>query len=104
MEPPYVAIANADELAPGQMKPVRVGDRKLLLVNASGVYYVVDEMCSHEDYSLALGCIKDERIKCSLHGSYFDLRSGKPLEEPACDPIGTYPVTISEGRIWVEVS
>lgn len=86
------------------MKPVQIGDRRLLLVNASGTYYVVDEMCSHEDYSLALGCIKGERIKCSLHGSYFDLRSGNPLEEPACEPIGTYRVAVSEDRIWVDVT
>lgn len=99
---PFVAVADVDELKPGQMKPVRAGDRRLLLVNADGRYHAVDEMCSHEDYSLALGCIKDGRIKCSLHGSYFDLQSGAALVDPATEPLGVYPVQIADGRVWVD--
>ncbi|MDP3216295.1 MAG: Rieske 2Fe-2S domain-containing protein, partial [Deltaproteobacteria bacterium] len=65
----FVAIAAADELKPAQMKRVVVKGKKLLLCNSNGTHYVVDEMCTHEDYSLYLGCIKDGKIKCSLHGS-----------------------------------
>jgi 3-phenylpropionate/trans-cinnamate dioxygenase ferredoxin subunit len=101
---PFVAVAASDELKPGQMKPVQAGGRRLLLVNADGRFYAIDEMCSHEDYSLALGAIQDGRIKCSLHGSYFDLATGKALVEPACEPIGTYPVQLADGRVWVDPS
>ena len=99
----FVAIAAADELKPAQMKRVVVAGRKLLLCNASGTHYVVDEMCSHEDYSLYLGCIKDGRIKCSLHGSYFDLATGEPTCEPADTPIKTYEVKVEDGQVWVKV-
>lgn len=99
-----VAVADEHELQPGQMKKIEVSGRKLLLANAEGQFYVVDEMCSHEDFSLYLGCIKDRSIKCSLHGSYFDLESGEPLEEPACEAIGTYAVTVKDGKIWCDLS
>jgi 3-phenylpropionate/trans-cinnamate dioxygenase ferredoxin subunit len=102
MDTPFEAIADAGELSPGQMKQIRAGGRRLLLCNAEGDYYVVDEMCSHEDYSLHLGCIQGKKIKCSLHGSYFDLESGAALVDPADEPIGTYPVKIEAGRIWVD--
>ena len=95
-----VALADENELKPGEMKKVEVNGKKLILANAAGDYYLVDEMCSHEDFSLYLGCIKDRTIKCSLHGSYFDLKTGEPLEEPACEAIGTYAVSVSEGRVW----
>lgn len=104
MDAPYIAIADENELKPAQMKRVTAGDKKLLLCNADGKHYVVDEMCSHEDYSLYLGCIQEGRIKCSLHGSYFDLETGEPLVEPACEPIHTYPIKISDGKIWVDPS
>ena len=65
----YIAVAAADELKPAQMKRVLLDGKRLLLCNAQGKLYCVDEMCSHEDYSLYLGCIKDGKIKCSLHGS-----------------------------------
>jgi 3-phenylpropionate/trans-cinnamate dioxygenase ferredoxin subunit len=95
-----VALADENELKPGEMKKVEVDGKKLILANAAGDYYLVDEMCSHEDFSLYLGCIKDKTIKCSLHGSYFDLKTGEALEEPACEAIGTYAVSVSEGRVW----
>lgn len=104
LDAPWVAIADADELAPAQMKKVQAGGKRLLLANAEGRHYVVDEMCSHEDYSLYLGCIKDRRIKCSLHGSFFDLETGQALVEPACEPIRTYPVQVLDGRVWVDPS
>lgn len=98
----YVAVAATDELKPAQMKRVVVGSKRLLLCNSAGTIYCVDEMCSHEDYSLYLGCIKDGKIKCSLHGSYFDLTTGKPTCEPADMPIRTYPVKIEAGQVWVK--
>jgi len=101
MEAPWEAVAAADELAPGQMKRIQVGGKRLLLCNADGRLHAVDEMCSHEDYSLYLGCIQEGRIKCSLHGSYFDLSDGRPTCEPAREPIHTYPVTLAEGQVWV---
>ena len=99
----WIDVADAGELAPGQMKRVEVAGKRLLLANAEGTHYCVDEMCSHEDYSLWFGCIKGQSIKCSLHGSYFDLNTGKPLNEPADCPLRTYPTKLESGRVWVQV-
>jgi 3-phenylpropionate/trans-cinnamate dioxygenase ferredoxin subunit len=102
MNAPFEAVAKEGELSPGQMKKIQAGGKRLLLCNAEGNYYAVDEMCSHEDYSLHLGCIQGKKIKCSLHGSYFDLESGAALVDPADEPIGTYPVKIESGIIWID--
>ncbi|WP_456374843.1 non-heme iron oxygenase ferredoxin subunit [Thiolapillus sp.] len=99
----WIAIARENELAPGQMKRVSAAGKRLLLCNADGKHHVVDEMCSHEDYSLYLGCIQEGRIKCSLHGSYFDLETGKPDCEPASEAISVYEVKIVDGQVWVRV-
>jgi 3-phenylpropionate/trans-cinnamate dioxygenase ferredoxin subunit len=99
----YTAVAEEGELSPAQMKRIAIDGRRLLLCNSNGALYCVDEMCSHEDYSLYLGCIKDGKIKCSLHGSYFDLQTGRPTCEPADEPIRTYPVKTEAGKVWVKV-
>ena len=95
-----VAVADENELQPGQMKKIEVAGKKLLFANAQGHFYIVDEMCSHEDFSLYLGCFRDKTIKCSLHGSYFDLETGEPLNEPACESINTYKASVKDGKIW----
>ncbi len=98
----FVAVAEADELAPDEMKAFELDGRRLLLVRAGDDFYVVDELCTHEDYSLALGCIREGRIKCSLHGSWFDLATGEPDEEPADEPICSYRVKVEDGKVWVD--
>ena len=100
----WFAIADVDDIGPGQMKSFELHGKRMLLVNAESEWFAIDEMCSHEDYSLALGCIKGKRIKCSLHGSYFDLATGEALDEPADEPICTYPVRTADGKVWVRVS
>ena len=103
-EKDFVAVALIGELAPGQMKTLELGGHRILLANAAGSYYAVDEMCSHEDYSLALGCIKGRRIKCSLHGSWFSLETGAPQEPPADEPIATFRLEVRDGRLLLDPS
>lgn len=104
MDASYIEVADVGELAPNQMKAFEVDGKRLLLVLAEDRYYVIDEMCSHEDFSLALGCIKGNKIKCSLHGSFFDLESGEPLDEPADEAICTYEVKVEDNKIWAKIS
>jgi len=101
MQAPYEAVADVGELKPAQMKRITVAGKRLLLVNSDEKLYAVDEMCSHEDFSLFLGCIQDGKIKCSLHGSYFDLKTGQATTDPADEPICTYTVKTDDGKIWV---
>jgi len=97
----FVAAAALDELAPGQMKRLNLGGQRILLARVDDRFFAVDELCSHEDYSLAFGCVKGTTIKCSLHGSQFSLETGAPLDRPATEPLRTYPVQVADGRIWV---
>jgi 3-phenylpropionate/trans-cinnamate dioxygenase ferredoxin subunit len=103
MKREYFPAAGADELAPGQMKRLEHRGHRILLANADGEYLAVENNCSHEDVPLHLGCLEGDRIRCSLHGSRFELRSGRPLEEPAEEPIRTYAVKIEAGQVWVAV-
>ena len=102
MQEKWVEVATSDELPPGVMKRVDIEGHRYLLANANGTIYAVDDQCSHEDVSLYLGCIQGDNIKCSLHGSRFSLKTGEPLEEPATEPIGTYPVTVEKQRILIK--
>jgi nitrite reductase/ring-hydroxylating ferredoxin subunit len=99
----FVSIASIEELAPGKMKCVSVAGLRLLLANVDGSYYCTDDTCTHEDASLCRGSLKGGLVKCPLHGSRFDLRTGEALEEPAEARLRTYPVRVDRDRILVEL-
>jgi 3-phenylpropionate/trans-cinnamate dioxygenase ferredoxin subunit len=40
---------------------------------------------------------------CPRHGSRFDIRTGRPLTLPAYQPVDTFPVTVVDGWVRVDV-
>jgi nitrite reductase/ring-hydroxylating ferredoxin subunit len=40
-------------------------------------------------------------VKCPLHGSRFNVRTGEVVEEPASERLATYPVRIEADEVWV---
>jgi 3-phenylpropionate/trans-cinnamate dioxygenase ferredoxin component len=99
---PYIAIAEAESVPPGKFSRVVVEERPYVLANVDGRFYAVEDNCSHEDYPLSYGCLDGGRIKCSLHGSRFNLATGAPIEEPAETPIRTYRAMVAEGLVWID--
>jgi len=98
-----IDAGSINEIQPGKMKRVEIGNGKRILVcNVGGEFYAVDDQCTHEDASLYLGCLKGELVQCSLHGGKFNVKTGAPAAEPAETPLRTYPLHLVEGRIQVE--
>jgi len=64
------------------------------------VHALLDE-CSHGQVALSDGDVEDGFVECWLHGSRFDLLTGKPTGPPATVPVPIYPVRITGGVIEV---
>nr|WP_279579325.1 non-heme iron oxygenase ferredoxin subunit [Fodinicola feengrottensis] len=60
-------------------------------------------MCSHAEVPLSEGDVEGCTIECWLHGSQFDLRTGKPTGPPATEAVPTYETRISDGDVYVAV-
>ena len=56
--------------------------------------YALENLCSHAHVALSEGEVADCTIECWLHGSTFDLRTGKPTHLPATEPVATFPVDV----------
>ena len=67
-------------------------------------FYAVQDLCSHAHVALTEGEVADCTIECWLHGSTFDLRTGKPTVLPATEPIATFAVDVRGDDIYVDVS
>ena len=85
-----IDICPVDELPPGEHRLVKWEDLEIGIFNCAGELLAIEDRCSHDDGEL-------------LYGSVFDLRTGKPLNLPAYEPIETFPVLIEDGVIRLEV-
>jgi len=77
-----VEVAKADELAPGGMKFVRVGDREIVVCNCDGRYYAVDRRCGHMNGPLEMGNLDGTILTCPMHHVQFDVSTGEALSHP----------------------
>ena len=96
-------IGVLDDYESGLPRQVRVLDRVLVVVRIEDDVYVLDDRCSHEDYSLAEGEVNVEtcEIECARHGAMFNLKDGEPMTFPATRPVAHYDVRVNDGRLEV---
>jgi 3-phenylpropionate/trans-cinnamate dioxygenase ferredoxin subunit len=66
-------------------------------------FYAIYDECSHAAVPLSEGEVEGHEIECWLHGSMFDLRTGKPTGLPATEPVAIYPVTVQGEDVLVDV-
>jgi nitrite reductase/ring-hydroxylating ferredoxin subunit len=99
----YVKIARRGELPPGKMKRLDLNGRRILLANVDGSYYAADDTCTHEEASLSTGSLQGAVVKCPLHGSRFNLRTGAVLDDPAEENLRTYAVLLDGEDILIRL-
>jgi nitrite reductase/ring-hydroxylating ferredoxin subunit len=73
----------------------------IAVFNVDGVYYAIDDTCTHQDASLADGFVEDGTVECPLHASCFDLRTGASSGPPALRPVRTHAVIVEGGEVFV---
>jgi len=86
----------------GTMAEVTVEGKDLFVTMNNGTLYCAENRCPHEDIKLTLGCLKGNRVKCSLHGYSFDLKTGDSSEDDV-DNMLTYAVKQENNEIYIEV-
>jgi len=102
---PVIDICALEQLPPGEHRLVELEDLEIGVFNCNGEILAIEDRCSHDDGVLLEGIVDPERctVECPRHGSLFDLRTGKPLTLPAYVPVETFPVSVEDGVIKLEV-
>jgi 3-phenylpropionate/trans-cinnamate dioxygenase ferredoxin subunit len=83
---------------------IEVGGEPVAVARAGGEVFALRDVCSHAEVPLSEGDIYDQTIECWLHGSCFDLRTGKPTGLPATEPVPVYPVKIEGDDVYVALT
>jgi 3-phenylpropionate/trans-cinnamate dioxygenase ferredoxin subunit len=102
--PRYARILPADDLRDGELIPVELDGRPVVLVRHAGEFFAVQNNCSHKDFPLSEAGFdpQDGVLVCAWHGGCFDVRTGAAVVLPAVEPVETFPVRVSPDG-WVEI-
>jgi 3-phenylpropionate/trans-cinnamate dioxygenase ferredoxin subunit len=92
-----------DEVPTDEALAVTLGRYEVAIARDEDEVFAVENICSHAAVALSEGEVADCTVECWLHGSRFDLRTGKPTGLPATEPIATFPVDVRDGDVYVDV-
>jgi 3-phenylpropionate/trans-cinnamate dioxygenase ferredoxin subunit len=73
----FSEIGKTNDVANGTMKGVRAEGKDILIANVDGKYYAASGRCPHMKGYLPKGKLNGTIVTCPVHGSQFDLKTGK---------------------------
>lgn len=112
-------VAGVDDLRPGEMRPIRVAGRELVLCRSGErAFHALSGTCPHRGGPLAAGVLsgtvtsdavgqyeytrRNEILHCPWHGYEFDVLDGQPLVGGNRLRVKTYATRIEGGRVYVD--
>ena len=100
----FIPTIKEDEIQEGQGVPIEINGLKLALFLVNGIYYCIDELCTHAQVSLCEGEICGNEVLCPLHMASFSLITGEATAPPAYDPVQTYETRVTNGIIEIKIN
>lgn len=98
-----IKVAKVHHIKPGQSRFVQVDGHAVALFNIDGIYFGLDNTCSHSRGPLSEGRLSGNKITCPWHGAQFEVPTGKCLAGPATEDVKTYSVHVENDSIFIEV-
>lgn len=100
-----IRICELSEVPDGEGLQVEMDGLPALAVYRIGeVAYVIDDLCTHGDASLAEGelHVEDCYIECPFHSGGFDIRTGEAVAAPCIEPVKAYRTVVEDGAVFIE--
>jgi 3-phenylpropionate/trans-cinnamate dioxygenase ferredoxin subunit len=83
---------------------VTIGRYDVAIARHGDEFFAIQDLCSHAAVALSEGEVEECTVECWLHGSRFDLRTGKPTGLPATEPVSTFPVEVRDDGVYVDTT
>jgi 3-phenylpropionate/trans-cinnamate dioxygenase ferredoxin subunit len=81
-ESSFTRVADTSEVPAGKMKTVKIKDEEILIVNVDNAFHAVANLCTHKGGDLSKGTLEGKILTCPVHGSKFDVTTGKNVNGP----------------------
>jgi 3-phenylpropionate/trans-cinnamate dioxygenase ferredoxin component len=92
----FEKACSVDDVPTDEALGVTVGEYDVAVARDGDEFFAIQDLCSHAAVALSEGEVADCTVECWLHGSRFDLRTGKPTGLPATEPVATFAVEVRD--------
>ena len=99
----WVRVCSLAALGEDEPVHVDIGQCPLCLVRTGGTVYAVLDEYTHQAVPLSEGEVAGGVIECWLHGSRFDLATGRMLSPPAARPVSVFGVRTDGEDVFVHL-
>jgi 3-phenylpropionate/trans-cinnamate dioxygenase ferredoxin component len=99
----FVRACALSELTDSTPLRVEVDGLDVAVVLHEDEIFAIEDECSHAAVALSEGDVDDCTIECWMHGSRFDLRTGKPTGPPATSPVPVFPVQVNGDDVLIDI-
>jgi nitrite reductase (NADH) small subunit/3-phenylpropionate/trans-cinnamate dioxygenase ferredoxin subunit len=99
----FVRVAKATDIAPGQIREIRLEGMTIALANVEGQFHAISNTCLHRGGPLGQGSLQGNVVTCPWHGWSFDVTSGSvaPNQTPG---VACYPVQLRGEDVYVDTA
>ncbi len=95
-------IAGKNDVAVGKGRAFELDGKKIAVFNQDG-YHAMDDICVHQDGSLAPGKLDGDIVECPLHFWHYNIKTGVLVDYLKGVKLETYPVDVRDDGIYIDV-
>ncbi len=95
----WIDVAAAGDVPAGEHRSYVADGWYVVVYNVQGTLYALEDRCTHDDNPIEDGVVEGLEVICPRHGARFCLKTGDALTPPAYEPVKTFDVEETAGRL-----
>lgn len=98
----WTPLCPVSEVPEDDVLSVTLDSQPLAVCIVRGKIHVIADRCTHADVPLSQGFFDGCEIECPVHGSRFDVTTGKCLSPPARHDVAVFATEVRGGHLYIK--
>ncbi|HUT06532.1 MAG TPA: Rieske 2Fe-2S domain-containing protein [Nitrosopumilaceae archaeon] len=95
-------IAEKNDISEGNGKAFKIDGKQIAIFNQDG-FHALDDLCVHQDGSIAPGKLDGDIVECPLHFWHYNIKTGELKDYIKDVKLQTYEVQVKDDGIYVDI-
>lgn len=95
-------IAEKNEISAGKGKSFKIDGKQIAIFNQDG-FHALDDLCVHQDGSIAPGKLDGDIVECPLHFWHYNIKTGELKDYIKDVKLQTYQLQVKDDGIYINI-